>query len=466
MGTRATSASLVMLAVVALTPLCSRGDPDSVCLSFDPSDILACQPDITTYPHTFQAYLVLRNCSSPGGVGGWEATIDLSDGLMLGVADFGAGAINSGSGTSFHVVYSSPRAQSHTMILATLTFEAETPASIYVHGYDPPSIAETFAPVYLDGADSSRHVVMTYSCGSPFHPVLTIGRQNCPSEISTPPFASTIPDTATVPDQVGEFIESSTAAQSPEPRMRLSDTDLDYLTSHSAIVARGRLLSKRKHYVLVNGVRTGLAVLTFQVSDVICGPQVDSLVVVARGVDFPGKLRYDGTTRFSKYDDLPEGGEALVSATLLHDVFWTHDSRIFSLSDPAASEQQLLQLQGLHRALRPPSQAADADVVALLSPTADGSSYNVVALYKGSRPGGPVHFGGLDDDYVLAALSSCHDPSCSALCFAMHLDGNEYRLLNGCRSVFVAGNATMLDHLGYGYSLQSFSAAQKGASQQ
>lgn len=460
MRIRATSVIQIVFVAIALASTPARGEQDSVRLCFAADDTISCQPAIATYPHEFQVYLVLSNCSSTGGVGGWEATVDLSDGLMFGSADLGTGAINSGSDTTFYVAYSSPRAQSSTIILATLTLIATGPGCIYLHAFKPSSMPDSFSPVYADGTNPSRLVEMRYQVGSPFHPVLTIGLPECPAPIAQSHFLPSMPDTAAVPPQIEEYTESSTAPEAPTQKCQLTDIDVDKLTGHSAIVARTRLLDKSKHFVLVNNIRTGLAELKFKIEELYCGPQIDTIIVFARGVDFPGKLRYDRRTRFAKYEDLEEGGEALVSATLVDNVFWTHDSRVFPLSADSENDarDQLSALREREFQLRPPQQAMEADLVALVLPAHQPGSYDVVAVYHGEHSQGPIRLSGWDNDYIQSALSKATGQSSSALCFLEHLAGEEYRLLAGARSVFVAGTGSMLDHSGYAYSLRSFSS--------
>ena len=436
MRTRTIYVALAMSSAIigASHIVCAAQDAVSIC--FAPEDTISCQQDITEYPHIFQAYLVLRNCSSPGGVSGWEATIDLPAEIVLGGVTLGSDAVNFGSGTSFHVGYAPPLAQSSTIILAALTLIATAPGSIYLHGNDPPSIPATFAPLYVDGADPNHLVAMNYDLGSPFHPVLAIGAYECPEAVDESTYALADPDTSPFSELSEPLISYTTISESPVEK-ELSSIDWEFLFAHSVLAARGRLLSKEAVFVVLDNRPEGIAQMRFAVTEAIFGPVPDTLTVWATGIDKPGQLIYVGAGRFKAYDECRIDEEALLFPIVRGNVAWISDWRIFPLDDiTKAKDASFGTIRAMARAVTIQGQCEEATGIGLLSATESPREFRVVASYKALSTGSLVRLHEQDAGVVRSALASCNNERALALVFSRTLASGELVMQAGGHSTY------------------------------
>jgi hypothetical protein len=121
------------------------------------------------------AYIVLSGCSTPEGISGWECSLVLPTGVIMGAPILTPGAINVGTSPDFAVGLPAALPRSSFMRLATLNFFILSGDPLYFKVRPiSPNPTRPGCIVYAGGDDPGHIVIMNYSSGSETLPVFGI----------------------------------------------------------------------------------------------------------------------------------------------------------------------------------------------------------------------------------------------------------------------------------------------------
>ncbi|MBK9472138.1 MAG: S8 family peptidase [bacterium] len=228
----------IALGIVVLCGVfnCAWATDGGVGIYFDQEAASNCMQEVSAYPISIAAYLIIVNPAVSGGISAWEGRIETDAAILVTGISFLRDAVNVGIAPEVMVGYAVPILPDSLMVLARIDAVALGPGAFYFGPLDHPSQPWIERPVYVDSDYPHVFTEMRYSVGGDDLPVAIIGEGNCPSpnpdglaeevvaeeEVSSAIATGTIvtmmlaPDDVALPDELdsARISSSSIASQS------------------------------------------------------------------------------------------------------------------------------------------------------------------------------------------------------------------------------------------------------------
>jgi hypothetical protein len=421
---------------------------DEIGIFFDEAGTINCLPDSTNFPIVMQSYLILKNCSDAGGVGGWEAAISFSgNGSLIG-AEINGDAINVGTGNEFIVGLGTPLAQATSIILATFTMLFMESSEVNLFAPEQNSIEGELGPVLLSGGDMETLIPVTYSYGDPFHSVLTLGIPQCPTDSLEQVSVGDVQEEAEIvssPDE--EYFRNTSQTTSKQ------DLDFTFFQNwHLGGVMR--VLEKEAECIESGGLRMGAGHLTLQVQDVFwgCGEfQVYDFWV--DGVSLSGCVGYQEDDAFIQYSDINIGDEIVVFGYWEEGMFWAKPYSVYSVDEVFSSlgggDYLNGSLKEVERKNSLKNQVKNSDLVVQLFPSRSGrGEMKVGTVFVGDsvKPGEVIS---IKSNKLNSVFDLETDGGISVFCCLVQSPEGEWDLINGFHSFFIHEDRGWFSPYGY-----------------
>ncbi|MDO9069591.1 MAG: hypothetical protein Q7W05_14210 [Deltaproteobacteria bacterium] len=163
--------TIVLLLLLSVVGTCRAGI-DSIGLYHDSSGQNTCIQDGVFSLHSI--YLIIKNPSAPGAIGGWQGTLHADPGMVIDNVVLAGGGMNFEGGNDFMVGLAIPLPWASEVVLATFSVFAMAPGGMW---FDSLVGGEYETPIYVASGDL-RELYLEY--GGNGNPSVTIGLPDCP----------------------------------------------------------------------------------------------------------------------------------------------------------------------------------------------------------------------------------------------------------------------------------------------
>ncbi len=344
---------------------------DEIGLYFDEEATVNCSPESDSFPESKDVYLILKNCSSAGGVGGWEGAFSLPAGCYITSSYLGPESINFGTVPEYLVGFGDPLPQATTMVLASFTFLFTAPGEVFLHAPEQNSIEGVFGPLYLEGGGSNLLVPVEYSFGSPFEVVMSIGVNSCPQQ-PTEQMDPIIEDLGWPESSVSQ--ENSLTKGSFDFNRGTGKTislpdNINDLWANTELGFVGTVSGYERGCFEDDEALLGLIRIDVEIDEIFWGPNFNSVSMWVEGITVENCTGYDPSLSFSRADRLEVGDEIAAFCNLRDNVFWSRPWRVYlgdSRKGSSIEERGLGRLRGVEKEQGLQAQLLDSDLVALV----------------------------------------------------------------------------------------------------
>jgi hypothetical protein len=167
---------------------------DGIGIYFDEAATGNCLDDSLLTPLT--AYLILRNATCEAGVSGWEGRVGWDPGVYVSLQSLAGGGTNFATFPEFAVGIGTAHPLPFDTLITLAAFQvfATSPGGVYFKGRSGQSSSDPDRPQYAAGDDPADLVMMSYSYGSPYEHIATLGGLPCPVENATGGGDVSLPD--------------------------------------------------------------------------------------------------------------------------------------------------------------------------------------------------------------------------------------------------------------------------------
>ncbi len=423
---------------------------DDIGLYFDATGSINCLPDFTSFPQAQEVYLVLKDCSATGGVGGWEGAFSLPPGCFITSSNLGPESINVGVSPEYIVGFGSPIPQASTIVLASFSFFFTSPGEIYFHAPEQNSMEGVFGPLYVEGGGTDLLIPMNYSFGSPFHPITSIGMETCPLDsIFQDQNIPENPDWEIVSPVEKVFSDSGCGTSG---KTSIPD-DWSVFFRNWDIGLMGTIEDIEVDCFLDGENRIGATKLTINAQEVFWGAAPQIFEIWFKGTAVPGCVDYDDYLTFSLLSDLTLGQEIVVFTGHRDGVFHSSKWGIFVFQEDKSNSgftkenyQDLIQLGHKHSIV---NQVKDADLAVLLEPqnSKDGL-FKVKVVYVGDHDmiGKKIK---IIDSSIMGAISKFEESPPLLLGLLKRTSSGDFTLIHGRKSFFLSTRRGWTTSSGY-----------------
>jgi hypothetical protein len=165
---------------LALNASIAVAQMDLIGTYFDENATTHCLPDGVGSIHN--VYIVLQNISCPSGLLGWQGTLDVDAGLLVGTVTLRHGGINYANGSDLVVAFGSPVPAAANIVLAQIEIYASSAGGVWFGrlAYD-----EYSCPVYLEGNGTGILRPTSLAFGGESVPTAVVGNIDCPASNSS-----------------------------------------------------------------------------------------------------------------------------------------------------------------------------------------------------------------------------------------------------------------------------------------